>query len=282
MFGTNRLAKKRHDQNGDVLSIQSIFSTIQGEGPYAGVPAIFLRLAGCNLRCTFCDTDFESKATEMTKFDVIRKIRNLSMERNTFPTKLVVITGGEPLLQNLIPLIYELTHLEAFEVQIETAGSVWLPGLETFVKSEDVTIVCSPKTGKVAEEIEEYCFNWKYLIQEGAVSEKDGLPNKSTQVPGKELELFRPPRANDIVWLQPCEAYKVDYKQVMFQKGQPPEGIDVIDVMPDGEHLLADQEITSAVRDEWQSQRNVTLCGELAMRYNYRVSLQLHKYLKLP
>lgn len=277
MFGTNKVAKRTsHRTDGKSLVIQSIFPTIQGEGPYAGVPAIFLRLAGCNLRCTFCDTDFESKATEMSVHDIVRRISSFSEGGKTFPTKLVVVTGGEPLLQNLIPLIEELTLQLAFEVQIETAGSVWLSGLERFVKSEDVTIVCSPKTGEVKDEIQEYCFNWKYLIQEGGVSPVDGLPNMSTQVPGMKLELFRPPRVNDIVWLQPCEAYKVGYQKIgIFNDGTMP-----LDELRN--HPMADQVVTSMARDEAQSQRNVTLCGELAMKYNYRVSLQLHKYLKLP
>jgi len=65
MFGTNPLSKPI-ESDGLYLEVQDIFSTIQGEGPFAGKPAVFLRLAGCNLRCFFCDTDFESRRTTLS------------------------------------------------------------------------------------------------------------------------------------------------------------------------------------------------------------------------
>ena len=58
MFGYN-LKRPVIKGNGQFLSIKSIFKTLQAEGPYCGVPAIFIRLGGCNLACSFCDTEFE-------------------------------------------------------------------------------------------------------------------------------------------------------------------------------------------------------------------------------
>lgn len=272
MFGTNPIRRKSNF-DGDKLLVQDVFSTVQGEGPFAGAPAIFLRLAGCNLRCHFCDTDFESRKKEWEMLELVRRILMLAHDGKVYPTKLLVITGGEPMLQNIEPLIKEMTHNHNFLVQIETAGTTWVPGIVPLINTGLLTLVCSPKTGSVAPEIAEWCTDWKYLIQEGCVSPGDGLPNKSTQVPGKDLMLARPPRATDTVWLQPCEAYTV----VRGLKDLSP----LMSAMREADGL-SDQTITSSVRDEAQTQRNVALCAALAMKYNYRISLQLHKLLHLP
>jgi organic radical activating enzyme len=270
MFGTNVLSSPL-EGDGQWLEVQDILSTIQGEGPLAGFPAIFLRLAGCNLRCFFCDTDFESRRKTTSLGEVRAKIGMLARRDKVSRTDVVVVTGGEPLLQNVLPLCEDLCA-QGFHVQFETAGTVWVDGLESF-DSRLLSIVCSPKTPKVHPMIADYCRHWKYLIRAGAVSQLDGLPIMSTQIQGKEAMLFRPPRKSDTVWLQPCEEYSVAYKQVKLH----PDYVVDLNNSP-----LADQEVTSAVRDEEATQRNIRLCAELAMKYNYRVSLQLHKLLHLP
>lgn len=119
--------------DGSRLEVKNLFPTLQGEGPYAGHPAVFLRLGGCNLACTFCDTDFEDY-TSMPIGDILARIQALSEGvRN-----LVVITGGEPLRQNIAPLCEQLLAL-GFKVQIETNGTLFRP------LPEKVDIVCSPK-----------------------------------------------------------------------------------------------------------------------------------------
>ena len=59
MFGKNPI-RKAEKGDGSVLQIQEIFPTVQGEGPHTGVPSVFVRLGGCNLACSFCDTEFEN------------------------------------------------------------------------------------------------------------------------------------------------------------------------------------------------------------------------------
>lgn len=275
MFGTNAI-RKQHLGSGVTLHLQSVFPTIQGEGPYAGRPAIFVRLAGCNLRCFFCDTDFESKDREVSKDELVKTILTLAHLDNQKPTDLVVITGGEPFLQNIIPFCRGLIR-EDFDIQIETAGTLWNPGFEDLVVHDGVMIVCSPKAGKVHDKIAQFCQDWKYLIQEGAVDIVDGLPNKSTQVFGQNQKLARPPRKTDTVWLQPCEAYKVGYKKISLP-GDGTEGQNGSSRV-DG---LADQSITSSVRDIIQTQHNIELARDLAIRFNYRISLQIHKLLGIP
>ena len=272
MFGTNPLSSPI-EGDGMWLEVQDIFSTIQGEGPFAGKPAIFLRLAGCNLRCHFCDTDFESRRTTTSLGRIKSDIEQLASRDKIGKTDLVVITGGEPLLQNVIPLCWVLAKA-GFHVQFETAGTVWVEGLEDLIDQGKVSLVCSPKTPTVHAMICRWCGDWKYLIRAGEVLALDGLPFMSTQLPGKEAKIKRPPKPLDTVWLQPCEEYQVGYRLKSDGIVAPLRNLSGAE--------LADQEVTSSVRDEEATQRNIRLCAELAMKFNYRVSLQLHKLLHLP
>lgn len=139
MFGKN---PKRPPLNnlGQFLEIKNIFKTIQGEGPFVGMPAIFIRLGGCNLSCSFCDTDFEDfQLIDIT--GIINKAIELSLNSNDQKViKLIVITGGEPLRQPIENLCKQLLA-NGFFVQIETNGTIYrdLP--------KEVQIVCSPKAG---------------------------------------------------------------------------------------------------------------------------------------
>lgn len=137
MFGKN---PKRAPVKGDgsVLSVKNIFKTIQGEGPHVGVPAIFLRLGGCNLACEFCDTEFEDYE-DLALAEILAKIDDLSLnEKSTRSVKLVVITGGEPFRQPIGALCSALLDV-GFMVQIETNGTIYSPVPEV------VDIICSPK-----------------------------------------------------------------------------------------------------------------------------------------
>ncbi len=127
--------------NGSELQVQSIFKTIQGEGIFVGVPAIFIRLGGCNLTCDFCDTDFEDFET-IKMDDMLSKVNLMALNsKNTQSVKLVVITGGEPMRQPIELLCQKLLEQD-FKVQIETNGTLYrsLP--------DEVSIICSPKAGK--------------------------------------------------------------------------------------------------------------------------------------
>lgn len=111
--------------------INEIFYSLQGEGYFTGTPAVFLRMSGCNLKCSFCDTSHEAY-TELSPFEIIEKLR-------AFPTHHVIITGGEPGLQ-LDKLLVDLLHDEGYFIQVETNGTHRLP--------EDIDwVTCSPKPG---------------------------------------------------------------------------------------------------------------------------------------
>jgi len=124
--------------DGSALKVQKIFKTLQGEGPNAGVPAIFVRLGGCNLACTFCDTDFE-EFVEIRLDEIISQVRQLSLnDKGVKSVNLVVLTGGEPFRQE-ISLLCDMLLKDNYAIQIETNGTIYR------AISKDVEIICSPK-----------------------------------------------------------------------------------------------------------------------------------------
>jgi len=96
------------------LKINEIFYSIQGEGNNVGMSAVFVRLAGCNLECSFCDTDFSEKHD--INIDAIMK------QIKKYKCKNVVITGGEPFYQDIYSLLAKL-YLDKFYVCVETNGT---------------------------------------------------------------------------------------------------------------------------------------------------------------
>lgn len=125
--------------SGDVLDVQEIFPTLQGEGPYVGWPAVFIRLGGCNLACEFCDTEFESYRNFSLQELLIEVQKLAKNSDDQIVRKLIVITGGEPFRQPIERLCAELVKLN-FLVQIETNGTLFRE-LDPAVK-----IICSPKS----------------------------------------------------------------------------------------------------------------------------------------
>ncbi|HHF53290.1 MAG TPA: 7-carboxy-7-deazaguanine synthase QueE [candidate division WOR-3 bacterium] len=109
-----------------MLLVSEIFNSIQGEGPKSGVPSIFLRLGGCNLRCRFCDTayssfpEYRNQWLNLSTQKVVDMI--LKIKRNE---KNLVITGGEPLLQeNALFLMLKIIHAEFATIEVETNGTL--------------------------------------------------------------------------------------------------------------------------------------------------------------
>lgn len=100
------------------MKICEIFGSIQGESSYAGFPCTFIRLSGCNLRCTYCDTTYAyEEGIEMTVEEVIGEVRKSGIN-------LVEITGGEPLLQAETFALIDRLISEGYKVLIETNGSM--------------------------------------------------------------------------------------------------------------------------------------------------------------
>ena len=116
--------------------INEIFYSLQGEGYWAGTPMIFVRFSGCNLKCGFCDTDFESFIT-MTESEIMEKVKALSLS-----CKKVCLTGGEPSLHIDSELINAF-HSSGYEVHIETNGTHILPSGIDWITLSPKAVWCS-------------------------------------------------------------------------------------------------------------------------------------------
>lgn len=165
MFGKNELVGKKYfkDADSQQLFVTSMFMTLQGEGPYRGMPAFFIRLAKCNLQCSFCDTFFDDG--DWLTFDQIEQrieetiddfYKSIDMERPDWTTHTVfnsdlvdfepvkkrmvlVMTGGEPMLQdNMGPFLERMTSIFQ-DTQIESNGTQNTP------IPASTTLVISPK-----------------------------------------------------------------------------------------------------------------------------------------
>ena len=151
------------------LNVNEIFYSIQGEGPYAGHPAVFLRLSGCNLKCSFCDTDHEA-SREMDEGEIFALAKSVGTHSGTGRqlTRLLVITGGEPLLQDLYVVIR--LFLDArWIVQIESNGTV---NPHNFIAWAHVQLIISPKVNTDLNLIR-FARGVKFVVKAGEV------PNES-------------------------------------------------------------------------------------------------------
>jgi 7-carboxy-7-deazaguanine synthase len=105
------------------MVITEIFKSIQGEGTRAGLPCVFVRLTGCNLRCTWCDTAYAFYGGAKVSMDeVLERVRELADDGERRRVSLVEITGGEPLLQPETPELAARLLAEGYTTMIETSG----------------------------------------------------------------------------------------------------------------------------------------------------------------
>ena len=109
-----------YNSESKMLKVNEIYLSVQGESSYTGLPCVFIRLTGCNLRCIWCDTAYAFyEGKSMSIDEIVGKVKN-------FGVKLIEITGGEPLMQeNVYPLMNGLIE-KGFQVLLETGGSLSL------------------------------------------------------------------------------------------------------------------------------------------------------------
>ncbi len=103
------------------MTISEIFHSIQGEGMLAGVPSVFVRTSGCNLRCVWCDTPYASwqpEGNDMTVDQVLTEVARYDCTH-------VVVTGGEPMIARDMAALTRRLHDAGYHITIETAGTVW-------------------------------------------------------------------------------------------------------------------------------------------------------------
>jgi organic radical activating enzyme len=228
--------------DGVYLTVHSIFWTIQGEGPFSGRAAVFLRLADCNLQCPFCDTEYTEGAREMLARDVMAIVEDKAPEHIGRGRKLLVITGGEPFRQNLSLIIF-MAKIAGWHVQVETNGVLAPQSVDDivkFVSQGDLTIVVSPKTARVNEALATVASAFKYVLANDSLNTDDGLP---LQALGNKCSphVARPPAGfRGTVYVNPMDA-----------------------------------------KDEWENLANIKACARSAMRFGYTMGLQIHKYIGL-
>lgn len=185
------------------VEIIDVFPTIQGEGPEVGRPSVFIRLAGCNLQCSFCDTQYTKGRQWVTADNLVKAVRRLHPSYRT----LVVITGGEPFRQpNVSRLINTLLDNSGNQVQVETNGACSMADLLQIERDNGVSriasgrlqIVCSPKIAHLGDSTHELVTAWKYVVEAGQV-DSDGLPLSSL---GYKVRPARP-NNNAPIFIQP-------------------------------------------------------------------------------
>ena len=107
------------------MRISEIFYSLQGEGFLVGVPSVFVRLAGCPLRCRWCDTKYGWDETAGAHYSVEKIVQTVEQ----YQSKFVVITGGEPMINSDLPQLVEKLKTSGKHITIETAGIVFIPDL---------------------------------------------------------------------------------------------------------------------------------------------------------
>lgn len=251
MFGTNPISKVDLAPEDGKLAVQEVFYTLQGEGPHAGKPAVFIRLAGCHLACTFCDTEFTSGINNRMTPEAVAGLALAVLPFGMAPG-LVVLTGGEPMRQATGRLLTLLRGMRFWKVQYETAGNLWDPSISHALAEGFAELVVSPKVGHIHPIVARYTRHYKYVVTAGELAE-DGLPEGSTQANGRSDRPMRPwdLGSRDIdtdimlghttVWVSPCD--------------------------------LHDQE---------RNRANVKAARDTCMKHGYRLSLQMHKIVELP
>lgn len=295
MFGTNVITGKaafREMPAGTLKLASAPFFTLQGEGPLSGLPAVFLRLAHCNLACSFCDTYFE--AGDIKTFDEIDDLIDEavwqffdsqgmdvpSWARTLVSNVVLVVTGGEPLLQKNIHEYIRRSHSTRFaQVQIESNGI-----MSWNVRDSSTVLVVSPKAseknGVPTHHIKPHpttldradCL--KFVIK--APESKDDT-NPYTMVPQWAINWLNT-YLDRTIYVSPMNAYLKE----------PQAAITAIKTSTDlslkerAEKLERISFWEPGLLDMEQNQKNHEYAALLAMREGFRLSLQTHLLASLP
>ena len=114
------------------MRVNEIFYSLQGEGFLAGVPSVFVRLAGCPLRCRWCDTKYawdQKAGQDYTIAEIVQTVLRKESPGQQWSCKFVVITGGEPMINSDLPQLVRRLKTADKHITIETAGIAFIPDL---------------------------------------------------------------------------------------------------------------------------------------------------------
>jgi 7-carboxy-7-deazaguanine synthase len=291
MFGFNDIVGASFFNNApkDALFVTSRFFTLQGEGPFRGHPAYFIRLAKCNLACSFCDTYFDSG--EWRCFDSLLEeadevIESFFNERS-LPTPhwakgkakkiVLVITGGEPSLQHNLATFLKQAQPYFQNTQIESNGISLVPDLP-----ENTTLVVSPKclekNAKVIRYLEP---NKKMLVRADCLKFVLSAPENKKYLPYSEIPKWAHEWAEQSkkqIFVSPMTIYKKEPQKVKLMRDSGREltmveRSEINEIVSFWEPELLDLQ---------KNQRNHEHAAEYCMQYGFTLNLQIHLFAGLP
>ncbi|WP_131780466.1 7-carboxy-7-deazaguanine synthase QueE [Legionella bozemanae] len=291
MFGLNDRVGKSFFKAAkpDELFITSRFFTLQGEGPFRGHPAYFIRLAKCNLACSFCDTYFD--AGEWKSFNSLleeadsviaaffqgRNLPTPSWAKGLAKKMVLVITGGEPSLQQNLSVFLEEAKPYFQYIQIESNGISLLPDLP-----QSTTLVVSPKClEKDGKAIRYLKPNSKMLARADCLKFVMSAPEEDRYIPYSEIPTWAhewAEKTNKQVFVSPMNKYRKEPQRVnaIRDKGHDltlAERSEINEVVSFWEAGLLDME---------KNQRNHEHAAEYCMKYGFILNLQIHLFASLP
>lgn len=291
MFGTNEVIGKKFFKEApkDSLFVTSMFFTLQGEGPYAGMPALFIRLAKCNLDCSFCDTFFDD-GDWLTYKDLEAKIYHTicdywnakgevvplwALDGNggpLYPNIVLVMTGGEPLMQENISKFMASAVGDFKEVQVESNG---IPDTDV---PAGVTLVCSPKCMEKNGVAVRYYTPSKTILERAdclkfVMSADKDSPYSS--VPEWAHEWKK--RTGKEIYCSPMNVYNSFPQKIKLLRAEK------------GNITMAERSTVDEVISFWEpglldlaaNQANHEYTARYCMDYGFKLNLQIHLYASL-
>jgi organic radical activating enzyme len=297
MFGMNEIVGRKYFENApkETLTVTSRFFTLQGEGPYRGFPAYFVRLAKCNLNCHFCDTYFDSGEVQSykqifedanTEIQSFFEKRGMAMPVWARPGPMrkivLVVSGGEPTLQSNLSSFLVQAQDYFFYTQIESNGTVpiELPRSTTFVVSPK----CLEKTQdgvtravrylEPKQEMLERADCLKFVISAPEFEEYAAY----SEVPDWAREWGQ--RTGKPVFVSPMNIYLREPQRARELRAQKQTSEITIT-----ERSALDETISfwePGLLDMECNQRNHEYTAEYAMKHGFVLNLQLHLYASLP
>lgn len=291
MFGVNKIVGKAFFKQAkhDELLVTSRFFTLQGEGPYRGHPAYFIRLAKCNLACSFCDTYFDSgewrsfssllaEADEViAQFFKQRDLPTPAWGQGLAKKIVLVITGGEPSLQSNVSAFLAEAQRYFQYTQIESNGTSLLANLPA-----TTTLVVSPKclekNGVALRYLEP---NVNMLARADYLKFVMSAPEDEQYLPYSEIPVWAQQWAahtNKQVFVSPLNCYQQEPQRVKIMRDE-------------GRELtMAERSEINEVISFWEpglldvqkNQRNHEYAAEYCMKHGFIFNLQIHLFASLP
>lgn len=278
MFGHNEITGKsyfNHAKQNELL-VTSRFFTLQGEGPFRGQPAYFIRLAKCNLACSFCDTYFDSgdwrsfdSLLEESDFVIAEFFNKKSLETPSWAKGLakkmvLVITGGEPSLQNNLSAFIRQAEPYFNSIQIESNGIIVLKDIP-----DNTVLVVSPKCLEKNNKIADYLApNIKMLERADCLKFVMSAPEHEkykvySEIPKWAHEWVA--KTNKQIFISPMNIYNAEPKRVKLNQ---------------------DKSLINEVVSFWEpgllnnnmNKRNHEYAAEYCMRFGFTLNLQIHLF----